>query len=114
MNNFKKHIAVIHEHMKKAESKHRDGIAVINPDTTSMSDACRILNVARACSNEEQRCGRCSYANTIAEEVAEAMVAAGNGNWAECYDELADAGCVVLRTMELIYPRIKDKETYDE
>ena len=114
MNNFKKHIAAIHEHTKKAESKHSDGIVVINPDTTHMSDACRMLNEARARSNEEQRCGRCSYAMTIAEEIAEAMVAASSGNWAECYDELADAGCVVLRAMELIYPRIKDKETYNE
>ena len=111
MNNFKKHVAEIYSHVKSAEAKWPAGIRYVN-DSSYLAEPSRVLSdldKAREKSKAEQP-SECSFRATIAEEILEACVAANEGRWKLCYQELADTAAVVIRAMELIYDRIREDE----
>lgn len=109
MKNFKRHVTELYSHVKSAEAKHPGGIKCISPSAdVSPSEINRRLENVRTMSQSEQARGACSFLIALAEEMLEACVAANAGNWQACYDELGDAGAVIIRAMELIHPRTQE------
>lgn len=111
MRNFKHHITELYAHVKKAEVKWPAGIKCISPSADiPPSEINRRHELAKAASEHEQSAGACSFLVTIEEELCEACIAANAGKWDLCYAELADAGAVVLRAMELIHPNLEENQ----
>lgn len=106
MKQFKQHIAEIYTHLKCAEAKWPAGIKHINSSAGMFpSQILAALDKARAESAAESP-NNCSFRASLIEEMLEACAAANEGDWEECYKELADAGVVVIRAMELIGKRL--------
>lgn len=111
MRNFKRHVTEIYSHVKKAETKWPGGIKCISPSAdVPPSEMARLHELAKSASENEQARGACSFLATVREEIYEACLAANAGDWDLCYAELADAGAVILRAMELVHPRLEENQ----
>lgn len=111
MRNFKHHVTELYSHVKKAESKWPGRLKCISPSgDIPPTEIARLHQLAKAASESEQTRGSCSYLATLTEEMYEACLAANQGEWDLCYAELADAGAVVLRAMELIHPLLEENQ----